>query len=178
MFAHRRGCGWGFRSREAASALAHAEMGDRHAGRDGFPHEINLRRGEGVGPVDEVAEGALQVQGFGGEGAGGFDGAGVVAPQRLKIGGGLVSIVRTLRCSRSPRTDSDADIIDFSLPTGTRNALAARLGQWLSRTANDRTSYSPAAAEVCKEKPRHSPDSRGPSMHRPPAAFRLPAISA
>src|ERR1035437_7535012 len=39
-----QGCGWGFRSREAASALAHAEMGDGDAERGGFPDEINLRR--------------------------------------------------------------------------------------------------------------------------------------
>ena len=45
--------------------------------------------------VDEVAEGALQVQGFGGEGAGGFDAAAIFVAQRLKAGGGLVSIVRT-----------------------------------------------------------------------------------
>src|ERR1022692_3371245 len=36
-----------------------------HAGRGGLPQESNLRRGQGVGLVDEVAEGALQVQGFG-----------------------------------------------------------------------------------------------------------------
>jgi hypothetical protein len=47
------------------------------------------------GLVDEVAEEALQVQGFGGEGAEGLDGAGVLVPQRVKAGDGLVSIVRT-----------------------------------------------------------------------------------
>ena len=61
--------------------------------------ELPSRRGEGVGLVDEVAEGTLQVQGFGGEGAGGFDGAGVLVAQRVKAGGGLVSIVRTCSCS-------------------------------------------------------------------------------
>ena len=45
-------------------------------------------RGEGVGLVDEVAEGALQVYGIGGEGAGGFDGPGELVPQRVKAGGG------------------------------------------------------------------------------------------
>jgi hypothetical protein len=45
--------------------------------RDGFPHELNLGWGQGVGLVDEGAEGALQRQGFGGEGMGGFDGVGV-----------------------------------------------------------------------------------------------------
>lgn len=49
-----------------------------HAEGGGFPHEVNLRWGQGVGLVDEVAEGALQGQGFGGAGAGGFDGAGVM----------------------------------------------------------------------------------------------------
>ena len=50
---------------------------DGHAGRGGLPHQGDLCRGEGVGLVDEVAEGALQGQGFGGEGAGRRDGAGV-----------------------------------------------------------------------------------------------------
>jgi hypothetical protein len=53
---------------------------------------------QGVGLVDEVAEGAPQVQGFGGEGAGGLDGAGVLGAQRLKANGGLVSIVSTDTC--------------------------------------------------------------------------------
>ena len=62
-----------------------------------FPHSFDTFFGEGVflmkrggssaesGLVDEVAEGALQVQGFGGEGARGFDGAGVLVPQRGKL---------------------------------------------------------------------------------------------
>ncbi len=62
--------------------------GDGHAGRGGLPDEINLRRSEAVRLVDEVAEGALQFQDFSGEGAGGFDGAGVLVPQRVKAGGG------------------------------------------------------------------------------------------
>jgi len=36
-----------------------------------------------------------RVQGFGGEGVGGFDGAGVFFAQRAEVGGGLVSIVST-----------------------------------------------------------------------------------
>jgi hypothetical protein len=44
-----------------------------------LPHEGNLRPGQGVGLVDEVAEGALQGQGFGGEGAGG-------RAEKLKLG--------------------------------------------------------------------------------------------
>ena len=54
---------------------------------------------QGVGLVDEVAKGAPQVQGFGGEGAGELDGAGVLGAQRLKANGGLVSIVSTDTCS-------------------------------------------------------------------------------
>ena len=38
--------------------------------------------------VDEVTERALQVQGFGGEGAGGFDGAGVFVLHNVNSGGG------------------------------------------------------------------------------------------
>jgi hypothetical protein len=67
------------RSREAGLALTHAGMGDRHAGRGGFPHQSNLRRGQAVGLVCVVAVGALQVQGFGGEGAGG-------RAEKLKLG--------------------------------------------------------------------------------------------
>ena len=48
-----------------------AEWRDGHPGRGGLPHQGDLRRGEGVGLVDEVAERALQGQGFGGEGEGG-----------------------------------------------------------------------------------------------------------
>ena len=69
---------------------------DGHAGRGGLPQEINLPRGQGVGLVDEVAERTLQFQSFGGEGAGGGDGAGVFVPQRVKAGGGLVSFGRHL----------------------------------------------------------------------------------
>ncbi len=42
---------------------------------------------------DEVAERALQGQGFGGEGAGGGDGTGVFVAQGVKPGCGLVSIL-------------------------------------------------------------------------------------
>ena len=41
-----------------------------------------------IAALDEVAEGALQGQGFGGEGAGGLDGAGVFVAQCVKAGGG------------------------------------------------------------------------------------------
>ena len=69
---------------------------DGHAGRGRLPHQGDLGGGEGGGLVDEVAEGALQFQGFGGEGADGLDGVRVFPAQRLKAGGGLVSIVGTL----------------------------------------------------------------------------------
>ena len=64
-----------------------------------MPHQGDLRRGQGVGLVDEVAEGALQGRRFGGTGTGRGDGAGVFVAQGVKAGGGLVSIVRT--CLRS-----------------------------------------------------------------------------
>ena len=70
---------------------------DGHAGRAGFPHQLNLRRGQAVGLVDEVAEGGLQVQDFGGEGAGGFDAAGVFISQGVKAGGGQVFTVKLIR---------------------------------------------------------------------------------
>ena len=38
----------------------------------GLPHELNLRRSQAAGLGDEVVEGALQLQGFGGAGTGGI----------------------------------------------------------------------------------------------------------
>jgi hypothetical protein len=58
--------------------------GDGHAGRGGLPHQFNLRLAQAVGLVDEVAERALQGQGFGGEGAGGGNGAGVFVAQGVR----------------------------------------------------------------------------------------------
>ena len=52
-----------------------------------MPQEINLRRGQGVGLVDEVEEGALQFQGFDGEGAGGLESAGAFLAQGVEAGG-------------------------------------------------------------------------------------------
>ena len=52
---------------------------DGHPGRGGFPLELKLRRGQAVGLVAEVAEGALLARGFGGEGAGGL-------VEKLKLG--------------------------------------------------------------------------------------------
>ena len=68
---------------------------DGHAGWDGSPYQGELGWGQGAGLVDEVAEGALQGQGFGGEGAGGFDGAGVLVPQGVKAGGGQRLLLAT-----------------------------------------------------------------------------------
>ena len=64
----------------AAFTAWESGLRDGHAGRGGFPHEGDLRRGQGVGLVDEVAEGALQFQSLGGEGAGG--GSSGRAPER------------------------------------------------------------------------------------------------
>lgn len=66
-------------------------LGD--AGSSPGPQEGNLRRGQAVGLIDEIAKDALQGQSLGGEGAGGFDAAGVFVPQRVKARCGLVSIV-------------------------------------------------------------------------------------
>jgi hypothetical protein len=49
-------------------------MGMRGGG--GSLHEINLRQGRAVRLLDEVTEGALQFQGFGGEGADGLNATG------------------------------------------------------------------------------------------------------
>ena len=61
-------------------------------------HGINLRRGQAVTATgfQHLAfslELALQFQRFGGEAAGGFDGAGVFVARCVKAGGELVSIV-------------------------------------------------------------------------------------
>ena len=71
----------------AISVQACCRRRDGHAGRGGFPHEIDLRRGQGVGLVDEVEEGALQFQGFDGEGAGGLESAGAFLAQGVEAGG-------------------------------------------------------------------------------------------
>ena len=77
------------------------ERRDGHAGRGRLPHDLNLRRGEGVGSVDEVAEGALQFQGFGGEGAGGLDGAGISASKDVAAPGRLQPACRDMPQSLS-----------------------------------------------------------------------------
>jgi hypothetical protein len=50
--------------------------------------------------ADPFPEGALQGQRSGGAGAGGGDGAKVLVPQRVKAGGGLVSIVSSPHAGR------------------------------------------------------------------------------
>ena len=58
-----------FTTPESSLIGAFASGGMGMLGRDGMPHQGNLRRVEGIGLVDEIAEGALQGSGFGGEGA-------------------------------------------------------------------------------------------------------------
>ena len=55
--------------------------------RGGLAREVNLCRGQDGGLVDEVAEGALQAHGFGGEGAGG-------RAEKLKLGKQRAEIAR------------------------------------------------------------------------------------
>ena len=55
-----------------------------HPGRGGLAHQGDLGWGEDAGLVDKVAEGALQGQGFGGEGAGGGECAGVFVAQGVR----------------------------------------------------------------------------------------------
>ncbi len=55
-------------------------------------HMRSISAGVGAADlVDEVAEGALQLEGFGGTGAGGMDRAGVFVPQCVDSGGGYWS---------------------------------------------------------------------------------------
>ena len=88
----------------AARALCRRR--DGHAGRGGLPQQVDLRWGQGVGLVDEVAEGALQGLGFGGEGAGGFDGAGVFFAQGVDTGGGQRAFLAADTCSTCSRLGS------------------------------------------------------------------------
>ena len=95
--------------------------------RGGFPYQLNLHRSQGVGLVDKVAEGALQGQCFGGEGAGGLNAAGVFLAQSPDPGGGqrlflapmrFTSLTQVLE-SRSVRARSL--LLGFSMPYSTRN---------------------------------------------------------
>jgi len=91
-----------------------------------LPNELNLRRGQGVGLVDEVAGRALLGQGFGGEGAGGGDGAGVFVPQYLKAGGGQRQFLApdalyfvqpsSAHAARCAQCEQDNLISPFSVP--------------------------------------------------------------
>ncbi len=81
----------------AANQVA-AEMG--RLGRGGCSRQGDFRWGECVGLVDEVAEGALQGHGFGGEGADGLGGASGFVPRGVKAGGGLVSTVSSPHAGR------------------------------------------------------------------------------
>jgi hypothetical protein len=60
----------------------------RHPWRGGFPEEGDFLWGEVLGGVDEVAEVVFEAEGFGGEGAHGGDGAGVLVAQVRQRGGG------------------------------------------------------------------------------------------
>jgi hypothetical protein len=59
----------------------------RHAGWGGGPHQGDFIGGEAVGFVDQVAEAAFELQGFGDLGAGGFDRARVFVAQAFQGGG-------------------------------------------------------------------------------------------
>ena len=88
-----------------------------------MPDEGDLGWGEGVGLVDEVAEGALQGQGLGGTGEG--DGAGVLVAEGAGGGGGLVSMVRTcLKPSLSPVVPLSHPIPNIA-PNSLRQAVQA-----------------------------------------------------
>ena len=81
---NRAGIQWWLRRTCAKSCCGRR---DGPAGRGRFPYQTNLRRGQAVGLVDEVAERALQLQGFGGAGAGG-------RAEKLKLGKQKAEIAR------------------------------------------------------------------------------------
>jgi hypothetical protein len=73
---------------DVAAAAALAERRESEGTLRGFPHQLSLRPGQAVSLVDQLAEGALQFQGFSSEYAGRFDGTGVFLAQSLDPGGG------------------------------------------------------------------------------------------
>jgi|ERR1019366_1263372 hypothetical protein len=105
---------------------------NKHAGRGGFPHELNLGWGQGVGLVDEVAEGALQAQGFGGEGAGGFDGAGVFLSRSSQ------------RAHRGNRVPHKHDIL--TNPFSSSISAGVRPWAWLMMSLSVRSRFRVSAA--------------------------------
>ena len=73
---------------DVAAAAALAERRESEGTLRGFPHQLSLRPGQAVSLVDQLAEGALQFQGFSSECAGRFDGTGVFLAQSLNLGSG------------------------------------------------------------------------------------------
>ncbi len=101
--------------------------GDGHAGWGGFPHEIDFGRGKGVGLVDEIAEGALQVQSFGGEGPGGFDGAGVLGPQGVDAGPVSGCFLPRMRLTSPTQVSESSSVTARSLLLGFSIAYSTRI---------------------------------------------------
>jgi hypothetical protein len=86
-----------------------------------LPHHGDLGGGEGIGLVDEVAEGALQGQGFGGEGAGGFEGAGVFVAQGVEAGGGQRLLLALQFQVSAFQRYALGLLLGFSMPYSTRS---------------------------------------------------------
>jgi hypothetical protein len=87
--------------------------GKWHARRSGLPHERDFCGGEAVGLVDEVGESALEREGFGGFGAGRFDGAGAFVAEALEKSGEGIDGIETRRVAlRQPRAKRSAALGD------------------------------------------------------------------
>lgn len=72
----------------ACCGFGNPRSSKRHPRWRGGPHQLHFLGREAVGLVDEVAEGAFEVEGFSGEGAGGFDAVRVFGTQGGEAGGG------------------------------------------------------------------------------------------
>jgi len=78
--------------------------------RGGLPHQGDLCLGQGPGLVDEVAEGALQGQGFGSEGVGGDDGVGVFVMQDMNASGEEEPIYGLTPCTGQKSLELQSDV--------------------------------------------------------------------
>ena len=92
-----------------------------------MPDEGDFGGGEGVGLVDEVAELPFELEGFGGEGAGGLDGAIVFGPEVFDAGSrervflAADAFTSATRVSESSSVRAWSLLVGFSMVYSTRS---------------------------------------------------------
>jgi hypothetical protein len=102
-------------------------MSERHPWRRGVPHQFHFFGREAVGLVDEVAEGAFELQGFGGAGAGGVDAVRVFGTQGARlvaVSGWLLPrsfFTSAMKASESRSVRAASFWLGFSMAYSTRN---------------------------------------------------------